>query len=312
MVFSCNIFRIKTMRSTVTIKHEQYGLRIRLDEKEPWDALLSEIRQKFRASANFFEDAALTLTFTGRHLSEEEEDEVIAIIEEETRIRIVCVFSEDPQRCEPFLRARDLVYAQCMQRIEEAKAHQAVTDETQPIRLHKSQLSGYAEGFAEGAAEVVSTASNNKYQMLLRSLHAGEIYKTDRTVIVIGNIEEGAALTTSRDAIILGSIRGVVRAGEEGKGQHFVASSGFRPRKLSIDGVVSRTQQRLFSRPIGGLAAVKDHEICIVPFDQDMESLFRGASAQNAESSAVSLEDSSDLPDSDQRDSGKGSSAEEK
>ena len=87
------------MHSNVTIKNEQYGLRIRLDEREPWESLLDEIREKFRASAAFFEDAALTLTFAGRRLTEEEEDEVIRIIEEETRIRVICVFSEDPLRC---------------------------------------------------------------------------------------------------------------------------------------------------------------------------------------------------------------------
>lgn len=262
------------MKSTVTIKHEQYGLRIRLDENEPWESLLEEVRQKFRASANFFEDASLTLTFAGRHLSEEEEDAVIAVIEEETRIRIVCVFSEDPSRCEPFIRARDLVYAQCMQQLEAKQKEEAALDETQPIRLQKEALSEYAAGYAEGAAEF-STAANNKYQILLRSLHAGEIYKTERTVIVIGNVEEGAALTTLRDAIILGSVRGVVRAGEEGKGPHFVAASDLRPRKLLIDGVMYRKKARLFSKPFSGLAAVRDHEICIVPFDGDMESLFR-------------------------------------
>ena len=103
------------MHSNVTIKNEQYGLRIRLDEKEPWESLLDEIREKFRASAAFFEDAALTLTFAGRRLTEEEEDEVIRIIEEETRIRVICVFSEDPLRCEPFLPAREFAYQQCME-----------------------------------------------------------------------------------------------------------------------------------------------------------------------------------------------------
>ena len=62
------------MHSNVTIKNEQYGLRIRLDEREPWESLLDEIREKFRASAAFFEEAALTLTFAGRRLTEEEED----------------------------------------------------------------------------------------------------------------------------------------------------------------------------------------------------------------------------------------------
>ena len=262
------------MHSNVTIKNEQYGLRIRLDEREPWESLLDEIREKFRASAAFFEDAALTLTFAGRRLTEEEEDEVIRIIEEETRIRVICVFSEDPLRCEPFLRAREFAYQQCMETLE--KQMKQTLEETQPIRLQEEMnRSEKASDDNAGAASSQGAASNNKYQLLLRSLHSGEIYKTQRTVIVIGNVEEGAALTTLRDAIVLGSIRGVVRAGEEGKGRHFVASSDLRPNKLSIDGVVYRTKAKLFSKPVPGIAAVKDNEIRMVAFDQDMEALFR-------------------------------------
>lgn len=253
------------MHSNVTIKNEQYGLRIRLDEREPWESLLDEIREKFRASAAFFEDAALTLTFAGRRLTEEEEDEVIRIIEEETRIRVICVFSEDPLRCEPFLLAREFAYQQCMETLEK-QMKQA---------LEEMNRSEKASDDNAGAASSQGAASNNKYQLLLRSLHSGEIYKTQRTVIVIGNVEEGAALTTLRDAIVLGSIRGVVRAGEEGKGRHFVASSDLRPKKLSIDGVVYRTKAKLFSKPVPGIAAVKDNEIRMVAFDQDMEALFR-------------------------------------
>ena len=149
-------------------------------------------------------------------------------------------------------------------------------EETQPIRLQEEMnRSEKASDDNAGAASSQGAASNNKYQLLLRSLHSGEIYKTQRTVIVIGNVEEGAALTTLRDAIVLGSIRGVVRAGEEGKGRHFVASSDLRPKKLSIDGVVYRTKAKLFSKPVPGIAAVKDNEIRMVAFDQDMEALFR-------------------------------------
>ena len=149
-------------------------------------------------------------------------------------------------------------------------------EETQPIRLQEEmKRSEKASDDNAGAASTQGAASNNKYQLLLRSLHSGEIYKTQRTVIVIGNVEEGAALTTLRDAIVLGSIRGVVRAGEEGKGRHFVASSDLRPKKLSIDGVVYRAKAKLFSKPVPGIAAVKDNEIHMVAFDQDMEALFR-------------------------------------
>ena len=47
------------MKNSVLIKHEQNGLRIRLDEMTEWNDLLEEVRDKFTSAARFFGDAAL-------------------------------------------------------------------------------------------------------------------------------------------------------------------------------------------------------------------------------------------------------------
>ena len=242
------------MNNACIIKHENYGLRILLDANEAWEELLSDVREKFSASAVFFGDAALTLTFAGRKLTEEEEDAVVCIIAETTRIRILCVFVEDPERNSVFVRAANLA--------SELPAASSAGQQNSAVPPELLQL------------EEVPAADGERYQMLLRSLHDGEIYKTPRTVIVVGNIEEGAALTTARDAVVLGSVRGVVRAGDDGSsGRHFVVSSDLRPKKLTIDGVTMRSRSRIFSKASPAMAAVKDGEIVFVPFDGNMEEL---------------------------------------
>ena len=253
------------MKNSVIIKHEQYGIRIRLDEEEDWELLLQEVREKFSSSANFFESAALTLTFDGRSLTEEEEDAVIDIIEEVTEIRILCVFVEDPKRRELFLRVGEAAAEYLVQQRDAAQAKLSA-EPSQPADEDQAEVE-------QEAAE----SAGNRYQILTHSLHGGEIFRSPKTVIVLGNVEEGAALTTDRDAIVLGSVRGVIRAGEEhveGR-SYFVAASDLRPKKLSIDGIVLRAKSRLFSRAYPAVAAVKGEEVCMVPFDGDVEALLR-------------------------------------
>lgn len=248
------------MRNSVIIKNEQYGLRIVLNVEESWEQLLKDVREKFASSAGFFEDASLTLTFAGRKLTEKEEDQIIEIINEETRINILCVFVEDPERQGIFVRAAN----RFADEQEKKKKIKETLEEEENLQDTTMELWGKKK------------KSGGRYQMVLRSLHEGEIYKTQQTVIVIGNVEEGAALTTERDAIILGSARGVIRAGGDdlSSGRHFVASSDLRPKKISIDGVSMRTKAKLFSRTLPAIAAVKDGSICVVPFDGNMEELF--------------------------------------
>ena len=246
--------QVYVMNNSCIIKHEKYGLRILLDPDREWDELLSDVEEKFRAAAGFFGNAELTLTFAGRTMTEEEEDAVVRIIAGATKICILCVFVEDPARNGIFLRAANLA-----------------SDRKSSVSEPKSQAASPLDLLQMEEAPV---AAGERYQMLLRSLRDGEIYKTPRTVIVVGNVEEGAALTSARDIIVLGSVRGVVRAGDGGEnGRHFVVSSDLRPKKLTIDGVSLRARSRLFSKAAPAMAAVKNGEIVFVPFDGNMEEL---------------------------------------
>lgn len=272
------------MNNAVIIKHEKYGLRIRLDGQEPWEELLADVRDKFTASAGFFSDALLSLTFVGRRLKEEEEDEIIRIITEVTSIRILCVFSEDAERNEVFLRASEAAADYIAGRVhlpgEENLAEPCTAPTTGDAVSEDAAAAADPAGIPDPGTQ--EEEGRGRCQILTRSLHEGDIVRTHKTVIVLGNVEEGAALTTDRDAIVLGSVRGVVRAGEEHvqERRNFVASSDLRPKKLSIGGVVLRTKSRPFSRPLPAVAAVKDGAVTIVPFDGDVEALLRPDNAQ--------------------------------
>ena len=76
------------MGRLVTIRSSRYGLDIELDPEADFDALLTILSDKFTASARFFKDAKMALSFSGRILTRTEEEAVLDVINENTPIDI--------------------------------------------------------------------------------------------------------------------------------------------------------------------------------------------------------------------------------
>ena len=79
------------MSQSVTIKSNKYGINLVLNPDVAFDDLLKDVVEKFKASSSFFKNAKLALAFEGRALSDDEEQQIIAAIEKNTTIEILCI-----------------------------------------------------------------------------------------------------------------------------------------------------------------------------------------------------------------------------
>lgn len=82
-------------RSAVTLKSNPYGLILNLDPELPFEELCAAVAEKFHASAGFFKNSKLALTFRGRVLTHEQESRLIEAIVQNSRIEIICIVDED-------------------------------------------------------------------------------------------------------------------------------------------------------------------------------------------------------------------------
>ena len=83
------------IQQTAVIKSNKYGITLCLDKDIAFRDLLSQIAEKFKASAKFFGDAQMALSFEGRRLSESEQLEVVQTIQENTSLEILCIMEQD-------------------------------------------------------------------------------------------------------------------------------------------------------------------------------------------------------------------------
>lgn len=209
------------MNSKVLIKHSQTGINVVLDRHISMEELEEEVASHFKEAARFFGKCQLTVTFTGRTITSEEENTLCGIIEENSEITILCVFVEDQVRNSVFVRARKIMEDQAVLR----------------------------------AAMSVAPRRQNRVSEFLTypgSIPEGEVCRTVHNILVLGDIPAGAVLASEKNIIVLGSLLGTALAGDRSgtrisesltelaqaqDGQHVILAAHMRPQRLVIDGV---------------------------------------------------------------------------
>jgi hypothetical protein len=92
-------------KALAVIKSFRNGFNIVLDDNAPFEAILAEVGRKFGENAAFFGNIKSAVSFTGRSLTDEEEDALIDAITGHSDVRISCVVVKDDERNRLYLRA---------------------------------------------------------------------------------------------------------------------------------------------------------------------------------------------------------------
>lgn len=83
------------------------------------------------------------------------------------------------------------------------------------------------------------------------NLAPGEHVETDESIVIVGDVPEGASVISQSDVVILGSLKGSVYAGISGKPDSFISALDFAPETYNIAGIygepVPKSRNSLFS-----------------------------------------------------------------
>lgn len=78
-----------------TLKSYRKGLALHIKPETEMETLLEELREKFQSSRQFFGNTQVGLAITGKELTEEEENAILDVIEENSDLQIVCLVGEN-------------------------------------------------------------------------------------------------------------------------------------------------------------------------------------------------------------------------
>ena len=180
------------MSELVTIKSSHSGIELRLNANLPFPDLLKAVEEKFRQSADFFKNAKMAVSFSGRTLSISEEEQLIQVITQTTNLEIICIIDHDERK--------DLIYKRAVAQFlserekSDGKFYRGTLKRRQ---LLESESSIVILGDVEFGAKVVAKGNIIILGTLYGSVHAGAA--GDRNAFII-------ALSMQPQRLVIGDI----------------------------------------------------------------------------------------------------------
>ena len=198
--------------SSIELKSSKYTLTLIMDPSVPFERILADVTDKFRSSARFFRGAQMALEFRGRNLTQDEQHEIVNAITTGCGLDIICILEMDEDK-------EELQY----------------TAITQVLRDRPQTSGNGAEGSAAGSED--HPAMNAQAADIFRgSVHNGQKVFSDRSVLILGDVEPLAEVSCSGSVFLAGFALGTLRAGLNKDPGSFAAALVLKPQNLEVCG----------------------------------------------------------------------------
>lgn len=228
------------MDNSVIIKGGKKGITVVLDKDCAFLELKKKLEEKFEASAKFFNDANLALTFEGRNLSSREENELIEVINKVSDLNILCVINNNQTR----------IMEDKIDEIVELQITSRLNSIDKPCHFYKG------------------------------TLRSGQVFETEGSAVILGDVNPGGKVIAGDNVVILGSLKGYITAGCNDNSNAFVYALEMKPMQIQIGDIIARSQdsepspKRRFRKDEATIepkiAYVYDNNIYIEDFSQDV------------------------------------------
>ncbi|MCR5156622.1 MAG: septum site-determining protein MinC [Butyrivibrio sp.] len=194
------------MEANVTIKGTKSGIILVLDPSVPFTDLRQKIAEKFTQASSFLGKHDMGLILRGRFLSDNEIDEIVGIIEDNSDLHIICIIDEQSEK-EELIRLGVLRHNGELQDVQKTPLESDISD---------------------GDAVI--------YKGNLRS---GQDFKSDKSIIVLGDVKPGGNVVSKGSIFILGELRGNAFAGCEGDNDSVIMALKLAPIQVRIGDAIA-------------------------------------------------------------------------
>jgi septum site-determining protein MinC len=229
------------MSQSVVIKSNKYGIHLVLDKDADFNTILQDTVSKFKNTEKFFKSAKLGISFEGRKLTSQQESEIIDAITSNSSIQIICVVDNNPEH-EEYIR-------------EQIEHYQMVNEQPE--------------------------IDNGGIQFYHGTLRSGQLLESDTGVVVLGDVNPGATISTQGSIVVLGTVKGNVYAGIDGDDKAFIFALDMDPIQIRIGSIIAKSPDKTFENvrrkrkskvttTNPQIAYAKGEMICIEPITRNL------------------------------------------
>lgn len=246
------------MDHSILLKGNKYGIVVVLDESMDFMQLLEKVGEKFKESGKFFDTKSkLAITFEGRTLSNDEIKSLLDIISDNCDIQISYVIDSNKDVEEYFQRSILKQEAQMKELTEQFWEEEKTTLETSKFSQNEDSNNGLNGMFYKG------------------TLRSGQSLESATSLIILGDVNQGAEVQAVGNIVILGCLKGTAFAGCHGNSNAFVMALDMDPMQIRIANYIARAsdQERIKKTKEpkeAKIAFVENENIYIEPVSKDV------------------------------------------
>jgi septum site-determining protein MinC len=246
------------MKNTVIIKGNRYGISIVLDEEAEFSKILEDLAQRLQDAGDFFDsEKQLAAAFEGRNLTNEELDQILTVINENSKLNIQYVMDENSDLEATFY---DVIHSDEDEQPETTTNAESLT-EVFPVF-------GSEDNVQRMSASPTSQDMENSGLFYRGTLRSGQTLEAKESLVVIGDINPGATVLAGGNIIVIGALNGSVTAGAKGNPESFVLALSMNPIQIQIADIIARNADgKKHEKPQkeAMIARIENHQIVMEP-----------------------------------------------
>jgi septum site-determining protein MinC len=219
---------------TVAIKGIKDGLLIALNAEEEWGQITSDLAARIDAQSAFFTGARITVDVGERPLPKAELGSLKALLERRG-LTLWAVLSDSD----------------------------TTKDAAQALDLKTSTANTIPGRDDTEGTEVNPEEDGTPGVMIRRTVRSGRIVRSDGHVVVLGDVNPGAAIIAAGDIVVWGKLRGNVHAGVNGDETAVVCALDMTPTQLRIAGFITISPPDKRRKPRPEIASIRDENIIV-------------------------------------------------
>lgn len=228
------------MGESIAIKGNRYGLKVTIDPEVEFDRVLKDFTTKLDEGRKFFGNAKISVDFTGRELTEEETEKMIAAVHTYSDMKVFCVVDDSMAVIPP----------------------EAFKAEPVPPEIIKEVVT----------RSVIPMESAVFHQGTLRS---GQELNVDTGIIVVGDVNPGAKIISKGNIFVIGQLKGFAHAGYGGEEKACIFALKMAPTQMRIGRVIARSPDKFDDEGISPqIAFLEDNRITIDRIDRTLYNSF--------------------------------------
>lgn len=128
------------------------------------------------------------------------------------------------------------------------------------------------ELFKKTLEQKLMELENNTGQFYKGILRSGASLEFDNSVVIIGDVNNGARVVSKGNIIVLGSLKGTAYAGASGNTNSFVVALDMRPTQIRIADTIARSPDKPLKDEVkeAKIAFLEDGNIYIEPLNKSV------------------------------------------